>query len=468
MAGTKQSILVVEDEQAMCDLLTSFFRERSYEVDAVGSGEDAVERFSVRDYALVITDIKLPGISGLELLAKIKPDSREVAVIVTTAYGSISSAVESMKLGADDYLVKPVRLDELALAVEKALEQRSLRREVKVLRAEVSNKYSFSNIVGRSKPMRQLFDTILRVAARRDIAALIIGSTGTGKELVSRAIHHNSERRAAPFQPINCSAIPATLLESELFGYEKGAFTGATGMRRGLIEQAQGGTVFLDEINTLDQNLQAKILRVLQERALRRLGGSAEIPIDVRFVSASNQDLEEAVRKGEFRSDLFYRLNVVSIRLPDLKDRPEDIPLLVDHFLQNAAKDGEPVRRFSSEAMRILMKHSWPGNVRELENAVEHAWTMGLDEVLTPEDLPGGVTGTGQDLVEAVRTGLPPLRELEKRYILGVMDKVDGRRITASRLLGIDRRTLSRRLEEYGYNGGRNSDWAENDSDDGE
>jgi len=371
-----------------------------------------------------------------------------------TAFSSISSAVEAMKLGAEDYIGKPFQLDELAITVEKALERLSLRREVRELRAEVRGRYNFSNIVGRSKPMQQLFEVIKRIAARRDASALITGSTGTGKELVARAIHYNSDRRDAPFMPINCSAIPDTLLESELFGHQKGAFTGAHETRRGLIEEAQGGTVFLDEINTLSPSLQVKLLRVLQERVVRRVGGRENIQIDIRLVSASNQDLEEAAKRGEFRQDLFYRLNVVPVRLPDLKDRREDIPLLVLHFLQKFAQQhGEPPRRFANEAMRVLMTHAWPGNVRELENAVEHALTMGRGEILLSEDLPVSVTAPERDIIHEATLDDVTLAELEQRYILLVLEKMGGHQIKTSRVLGIDRRTLYRRLRQYGYTG---------------
>jgi two-component system, NtrC family, response regulator HydG len=327
------------------------------------------------------------------------------------------------------------------------------------LRAEVRERYNFSNIVGRSKPMQQLFEVIKRIAARRDASALIIGSTGTGKELVARAIHYNSDRKDAPFMPINCSAIPETLPESELFGHQKGAFTGAHETRRGLLEEAQGGTVFLDEINTLSQNLQVKLLRVLQERVVRRVGGRENIQIDVRLVSASNQDLEDAVKRGEFRQDLFYRLNVVPVHLPDLKNRREDIPLLVHHFLQKFAQQhGEVPRRFSSDGMRILMTHAWPGNVRELENAIEHALTMGSGEILTPEDLPASITAPERDIVEEATLDNVPLSEVERRYILRILDKMGGHQIKTAQVLGIDRRTLYRRLRQYGVGGSLRGD----------
>lgn len=454
MRDINQRILIVEDEAPMCELLTSFFSEKAHTVDTAQDGEHAVARLQEQDYALVVTDIKLPGMSGLELLARIRVDWPDVAVVIMTAFSSISSAVEAMKLGAEDYIGKPFQLDELGITVEKALERRSLRREVKELRAEVRGRYNFSNIVGRSKPMQQLFEVIKRIAARRDASALITGSTGTGKELVARAIHYNSDRRDAPFMPINCSAIPDTLLESELFGHQKGAFTGAHETRRGLIEEAQGGTVFLDEINTLSPSLQVKLLRVLQERVLRRVGGRENIPIDIRLVSASNEELEEVVKRGEFRQDLFYRLNVVPVRLPDLKDRREDIPLLVHHFLQKfGLQHSEPTRRFANEAMRVLMTHEWPGNVRELENAVEHALTMGSGEILLPEDLPVGVTAPERDIVHEATLDDASLAEVERRYIIRVLEKMGGHQIKTSRILGIDRRTLYRRLRQYGYTG---------------
>ena len=461
-----QRILIVEDEAPMCELLTSFFSERAYKVDTAQDGEHAVARLQEQDYALVITDIKLPGMSGLELLARVRVEWPELAVIIMTAFSSISSAVEAMKLGAEDYIGKPFQLDELAITVEKALERRSLRREVRELRAEVRGRYNFSNIVGRSKPMQQLFEVIKRIAARRDASALIIGSTGTGKELVARAIHYNSDRKGAPFVPINCSAIPDTLLESELFGHQKGAFTGAHETRRGLIEEAQGGTVFLDEINTLSPSLQVKLLRVLQERVVRRVGGRENIPIDIRLVSASNQDLEEAVKSGEFRQDLFYRLNVVPVRLPDLKDRREDIPLLVHHFLQKFAQQhGEPQRRFSNEAMRVLMTHAWPGNVRELENAVEHALTMGAGETLLPEDLPASVTAPERDIVHEATLDDVTLAEVERRYILRILEKMGRHQIKTATVLGIDRRTLYRRLRQYGQAGRLRDEESEEDLD---
>src|SRR5207248_2498553 len=324
----KQKILIVEDEAQMCDLLMSFFGDKGYKVAAVQNGEDAIARLEEEDYALVITDIKLPGMSGLELLARLRLEWQDVAVIIMTAFSSISSAVEAMKLGAEDYIGKPFQLDELAITVEKALERRSLRREVRELRAEVRDRYNFSNIVGRSKPMLQLFEVIRRIAARRDASALIIGSTGTGKELVARAIHYNSDRRDAPFVPINCSAIPETLLESELFGHQKGAFTGALRQNIGRIESADRGTLFLDEIGDVPLPMQVKLLRFLQDQIVERVGGRKPIQVDVRIVCATNQDLDRMMAEGRFREDLYYRLNEVTVRVPPLRERLGDTVVL--------------------------------------------------------------------------------------------------------------------------------------------
>jgi DNA-binding NtrC family response regulator len=443
--------LVVEDEAVMADMLVSFFGEQRYSASACSSGEEALERVRREDVDLVLLDVHLPEMSGIDLLERLRAERPDTPAIVMTAFGSVSTAVEAMKLGAEDYISKPFQLDELLIVVRRALERRNLKREVEHLRNVVHGLYDFSNIIGRSKPMQDLFEVIKRIAQRRDASVLILGSTGTGKELVARAIHHNSDRREGPFIPINCSAIPETLMESELFGHQKGSFTGAHESRPGLIEEADGGTIFLDEINSISLNMQVKLLRVLQERTVRRVGGRQSTPIDVRFISATNTDLEEMVRANTFRQDLFYRLNVVPIRIPDLKDRREDIPLLVQHFLNSfAARAGELVRRFSPDAMRVLMTHNWPGNVRELENAVEYALTMGAGDALGVDDLPEKVTNPDRDIVEESALDGVALSEVERRYILRVLKKMGGHQIKTAQVLGIDRRTLYRRLRQYG------------------
>ena len=469
MTEPKERILVVEDETAMADMLAGFFAEQGFACTTRPSGEDAIEFLSDADVDLVLLDLHLPAMSGIELLERLRTDHPELTAIVMTAHSSVSTAVEAMKLGAADYIAKPFAMDELVIVVRKALERQKLEREVEHLRHVVQGRYDFSNIIGRSKRMQELFEIIKRIAQRRDASVLIMGSTGTGKELVARAIHFNSDRRGAPFIPINCSAIPETLMESELFGHQKGSFTGAHESRAGLIEEAQGGTIFLDEINSISLNMQVKLLRVIQERSVRRVGGRQATPVDVRFISASNEDLEAMVAAGTFRQDLFYRLNVVPVRIPDLKDRREDIPLLVHHFLQSfAERASEPVRRFNPEAMRVLMTHNWPGNVRELENAVEYALTMGLGDVLGVEDLPDKITNPERDVIEEAAVDGVPLEEVERRYILRVLKKMGGHQIRTAQTLGIDRRTLYRRLRQYGVESLRGRDGDDDIDDAGE
>jgi two-component system response regulator HydG len=460
-------ILVVEDEAVMADMLVSFFGEQRYSATTCSSGEEALLRARGESFDLVLLDIHLPEMSGLELLERLHSEWPDTPAVVMTAFGSVSTAVEAMKLGAEDYISKPFQLDELLIVVKKALDRRNLQREVEHLRHVVQGLYDFSNIIGRSKPMQDLFEVIKRISQRRDASVLIMGSTGTGKELVARAIHHNSDRRDGPFIPINCSAIPETLMESELFGHQKGSFTGAHESRPGLIEEADGGTIFLDEINSISLNMQVKLLRVLQERNVRRVGGRQPTSIDVRFISATNADLEDMVRANTFRQDLFYRLNVVPVRIPDLKDRREDIPLLVQHFLQSfAARAGEGVRRFSPDAMRVLMTHNWPGNVRELENAVEYALTMGASDTLGVDDLPDKVTNPDRDIVEESALDGVTLSEVERRYILRVLKKMSGHQIKTAQVLGIDRRTLYRRLRQYGVETARSRGNGDDDFDD--
>ncbi|HQR39096.1 MAG TPA: sigma-54 dependent transcriptional regulator [Blastocatellia bacterium] len=457
-------ILVVEDEPAMAEMLANFFGEQGHASVTRASGEEALSYLADNDVDLVLLDVHLPEMSGIELLERLRSERPGLPAIVMTAFGSVSTAVEAMKLGATDYIAKPFQMDELVIVVRKALELRKLEREVEHLRHVVHGRYDFSNIIGRSKRMQELFEIIKRIAQRRDASVLIMGSTGTGKELVARAIHFNSDRRGAPFIPINCSAIPETLMESELFGHQKGSFTGAHESRAGLIEEAQGGTIFLDEINSISLNMQVKLLRVIQERSVRRVGGRQATPVDVRFISATNEDLESMVAAGTFRQDLFYRLNVVPVRIPDLKDRREDIPLLVHHFLQSfAERAGETVRKFNPEAMRVLMTHNWPGNVRELENAVEYALTMGLSDVLGVTDLPDKVTNPERDVIEEAAVDGVPLAEVERRYILRVLKKMGGHQIRTAQMLGIDRRTLYRRLRQYGVESARGRDFDDDD-----
>jgi DNA-binding NtrC family response regulator len=369
-----------------------------------------------------------------------------------TAFGSIDTAVQAMKAGAYDYLTKPFKMDEVIIVVRRAMEARRLRVEVRALRAEVSAKYNFANILGKSKPMQDLFTLIRKVAGSRT-TVLVQGKSGTGKELVAKAIHYNSPRRERPLVTVNCGAIPKDLLESELFGHLKGAFTGAIANKRGLFEEADRGSLFLDEIGELNLELQVKLLRVIQERELKRVGDTRTIGVDVRIIAATNRDLAQAVKDGLFREDLYYRLNVIPIVLPELKDRADDIPLLVTHFLMKYGQEADPpITGMSKEALRLLLEYDWPGNVRELENVIERVVILGTGPQIMPEDLP--------TYLHAPRTPVPhqaklvsaqrsTLDELERDYIAAILQETHWHQLRAAHILGIDRRTLYRKIRTY-------------------
>ena len=387
---------------------------------------------------------------GLELLSEIRKAKPEVGVILMTAFGSVETAVEAMRHGASDYLTKPVKKDELIRVVERVIRETSLRREVSRLRREVHKEYSFHQILGKSKAIQGVFDLIRRVADS-PTNVLITGESGTGKELVAKAIHYNSDRKDAPFVPVNCAAIPEPLLESELFGHMRGAFTDAKMDKRGLFEEAQKGTLFLDEISELPLMLQAKILRAIQEKEIRRVGANKPIAVDVRIIAATNLNLTEEVKAKRFRDDLYYRLNVIELKLPPLRERREDIPLLVDSFLKKcAAGRGKEVKGVSESALAMLMDYAWPGNVRELENIIERAVTLSRSEKIVPEDFPPAIQGSRGDrrvLDDAAERTLP-LEAVEKEYILKILDKMGGNKYQAAHALGIDRKTLYRKLGE--------------------
>jgi DNA-binding NtrC family response regulator len=355
-----------------------------------------------------------------------------------------------MRRGADDYLSKPLNLNDLEVRLERALERRAIESRLARLETHVRHEYRFDQIIGRSAAMQRVFKIIERVAPT-NTTVLINGRTGTGKELVARAIHYNSPRAGNPLVDINCGALPEQLVESELFGHQKGAFTGANETRKGLFETASGGTLFLDEVQALKPELQAKLLRALQERVIRRVGGRENIEVDVRIIAATNHDIAEAVRRGEFREDLYYRLNVVNILLPDLRERREDIPLLIDHFLKrDAEKNRQEPRHFSNEAMRLMLNYAWPGNVRELENAVEHALAIGIGAQLTIDDLPPHITGQDPNIRWSERPGeIPTLDDVERQHIMRVLELTNGHHTRAAEILGIDRRTLYRKLDKY-------------------
>src|SRR5574341_487165 len=444
------AILVVDDEPEMRELVCEILRERGHRVRVASDGREALKQLAEEETALVLTDLRMKGMQGLELLAEIKRSLPDTSVILMTAFGSVETAIEAMKQGATDYLIKPVKTEDLVRVTERAVREAALRREVQRLRREVHKEYSFHQILGKSKPMRDVFDLIRRVADS-PTNVLITGESGTGKELVAKAIHYNSDRRDAPFVPVNCAAIPDTLLESELFGHMKGAFTDAKADKRGLFEEAQKGTLLLDEISELPLMLQAKLLRVIQEREVRRVGSTRAVPVDVRIIAATNVLLTEEVKARRFREDLFYRLNVIEIRMPPLRERREDIPLLVEAFLRKcAAASHKELRGMTESALAMLIDYPWPGNVRELENVIERAVTLARGEKIVPDDLPPAIRGARGErrVIDEGAERVLPLQEIEREYILRILEKTGGNKYQAAQVLGIDRKTLYRKLAE--------------------
>jgi len=444
------TILVVDDEAEMRTLLHDVLQEHGYQVVMASGGRDALKQLADEDCSVVLTDLRMKEMQGIELLSEIKRTLPNINVILMTAFGSVETAIDAMKHGAYDYLVKPIKTDDLLRVADRAMREATLRREVSRLRREVHKEYSFHQILGKSKPMQEVFDLIRRVADS-PTNVLITGESGTGKELVAKAIHYNSERRDAPFVPVNCAAIPETLIESELFGHVKGAFTDAKTDKRGLFEEAQKGTLFLDEISELPTLLQAKLLRAIQEREIRRVGATRPVPVDVRIIAATNLNLAEEVKVKRFREDLYYRLNVIEIRLPPLRERREDIPMLVESFLRKCADASHKTLRGMNEtALALLMDFPWPGNVRELENVVERAVTLARGEQIVPEDLPPSILGARGDrkIIDEAADRTLPLQEVEKEYILRILEKTGGNKYQAAQALGIDRKTLYRKLAE--------------------
>jgi DNA-binding NtrC family response regulator len=447
----KISVLIVDDDVEMLEMLSKVLTKKNYAVEAIPEPLKAIQRIEESTFDIIVTDIQMPRMSGLEILRKVRDTSPDSRVIMITAFGSVDSAVEAMKLGAYDYISKPFNIDELLIVLEKAANHKKLQREVELLRGEVERKYSFSSILGKSKAIQDLFGLIKIIANTRS-NVLIFGKSGTGKELVAKAIHYNSIRKNEPFVAINCSAIPENLLESELFGHEKGAYTGAVSSQRGLFEAAHGGTLLLDEIGEMPATLQAKLLRVLEDWEIRPVGSDRTKQVDVRLITATHRDLKQAVVKGTFREDLFYRLNVIYINLPDLRDRPEDIPLLTNHFLQQYADEvGKKGLVIHPDAMARLVNYAWPGNVRELENVIEQAVVLTSDSEVRVEDLPESVRSISEheELGRDLTSGYMTLQELEKRYIGKVLEYTNYHQTKSSEILGIDRRTLYRKIREY-------------------
>ena len=455
-AEARASILIVEDDAAMREMLREALEDDGYAVEAVAGGRPGVERVRRGGIDLVVSDIKMPDLDGLDMLREIKAVSPSPHVIAITAFGSIDTAIRAVKLGAFDYITKPFEIDQLILSVEKALAERALRSEVQRLRAEVQRGYRFDDIIGKSAAMREVFEIIRRLASST-ATVLVTGESGTGKELVARSIHGSGPRKGRSFVPLNCAAIPDTLLESELFGHKRGAFTDARADRAGLFVEADGGTLFLDEIAELSPGLQAKLLRVLQEGELRPLGASRAERVDVRVIAATNKDLESRLKTGGFREDLYYRLNVIHIHLPPLRARAEDLLALSEHFLAAAAaRAGKGVRALHEGAKKALLAHTCPGNVRELENTIERAVALSEGGVIHVEDLPPaereGRAGEPDALTTAVARGLT-LAEIEREYIQRVVTAEGGNKTRAAQRLGLVRKTLYRKLVEYAAQG---------------
>jgi DNA-binding NtrC family response regulator len=446
----KSLILIAEDEDLMRAILTQLLEGAGYRVAAAASAEAALERFAAEDVAVTLTDIRMAGMDGLTLLDHIKGIDQEALVIVMTAFSSVDSAVAALRKGAYDYITKPFVNEDLLQSVKNALRQRELFTENRALRRELGERYSFNEIIGTSEALQSVFRLVEKVAAT-NTNILIQGPSGTGKELIARAIHHHSPRSERPFVAINCGALPETLLESELFGHTKGAFTGAVAAKPGLFRAAEGGTVFLDEIGEITPALQVRLLRALQEHEVTPVGSSAPVRFEARIIAATNRDLEKEVAENRFREDLFYRLNVIEIYLPPLRERREDIPLLVRHFVKRTAREqSAPEKPLAPEAMSALLNYAWPGNVRELQNAVERAFTLSGDAIDLDSLPPRVRASAGDSLPMRDPDGLrPTLAEIELRYIREVMNAANQDKARAANILGIDLSTLYRKLKRY-------------------
>ena len=454
----KNHILLIDDQVSFCRHIKVLLEQEGYDVTVAETPDIALQRLSEQTFDILLTDMKMPGMDGLELFKASRKIDPNISGIIMTAFGSISSAVDSVKEGITDYLQKPFEPEALLIAIEKTLRERGMLREIRDLRKEVDQRYAFGNIIGKNHKMKSIYDLIQKIAPS-DARVFITGETGVGKELVAKAIHFNSNRKNKPFVGINCGALAESLLETELFGHEKGAFTGAIRTKRGKFEYAQGGTIFLDEVGDISPGLQVKLLRVTQERKIERVGGNSSMDVDVRIISATNQDIEKKIKNNEFRIELFFRLNVVPIRIPPLRERIGDIPLLVNHFICVFNKKfGKNIRRISAQAMTRLMEHHWPGNVRELENVLERAFvtTDGeiIDNVIFSHDIPD-VSSQATDEYP-VDTDIPfkvacsfVEKRFEKRYIEEALKRYGGNVSLTAKKTGINPRTLWRKLKEH-------------------
>jgi two-component system NtrC family response regulator len=449
-----ETVLIIDDEKNYLVVLEALLGPEGYEILTASSAEDAIYMIQGSDLDLIITDMKMPGMSGMQLLEASKEIKPDLPVIMMTAYGTIEMAVEAMKKRAYDYITKPFQNEELKLTVKKALENYRLIKENRRLSQALSDRYRYGNIIGKSKPMQGIYEMISKVSQSK-ASVLITGPSGTGKELIAKAIHYDSPRKDRPFISVNCGALTETLLESELFGHEKGAFTGALSMKKGRFELADGGTLFLDEVTDMPPPLQVKLLRVLQEMEFERVGGTKTIKVDVRVLSASNRNIKEVVAEGNFREDLFYRLNVINIEVPSLRERPEDIKLLVDHFIEKYRQDeGKERIELSPEAWKILYSYSWPGNVRELENVIERAVVLKADRVIGKEDLPTEITEKREEVeVERFIPLNAPLQktleQIEEKLIRRALDQCDNVQSHAAELLGITKSLIQHKMKKY-------------------
>jgi DNA-binding NtrC family response regulator len=449
----KAKILIAEDERTQRDLLEGFLKKEKFSVEAVANGKEALRKLEGDLFDIALIDYKMPELDGLQTLREIRKLYPDISVVMMTAYGTVETAVASMKEGALDYLAKPIDLEELLLILQKVMERSNLIRENRELRAQLQERYTLDNIVYGSPKMEEVMGLVARAAP--SVATILIrGESGTGKELVANAIHHASPRSGKPLVKVSCSAIPETLLESELFGHEKGAFTGATRRRIGRFEEADGGTVFLDEIGDLSPVIQVKLLRILQDKEFQRLGSNLTLKTDVRVITATHRNLEEAMKKGDFREDLYYRLNVISIHLPPLRDRKEDIPLLIDYFLKQYSKENQkPVSDISKEARALLLRYPFPGNVRELENFIERAVVLCREEMITTQDLPFHLrdeTSEGQWKLSEKGRSLPEsLEDVERDLIIQALYQHHGIQTKAAESLGISERVLRYKMKKY-------------------
>ncbi|MET0342627.1 MAG: sigma-54 dependent transcriptional regulator [Polyangiales bacterium] len=449
----KGRILLVEDDAALRRSLSVGLGDHDFEVHASASGAEALSALAARDFDVLLTDLNMPGMDGLALCRRAVEERPDIPVVVITAFGNLDTAIAAMRAGAYDFITKPVELDAVALVLDRAAQHKSLREEVKRLRSVVATRDAVGELIGESPAIVQVKQMVARIA-ETDTTVLISGESGTGKEVAARALHRLGKRADKPFVAVNCAAIPESLIESELFGHEKGAFTDARAQRAGLLAQAEGGTLFLDEIGELPLPAQAKLLRVLQERVVRPVGSDREVPFDARIVSATNRDLERAIEEGRFREDLFFRVHVLPLELPPLRARGSDVLLLAAHFLRAfAARSEKDVSSIGPAAAELLLNYQWPGNVRELMNCVEHAVALARYTQVTPDDLPARVRSYKRSHIIVAGENpdeLVPLEEVERRYILRVLEASGGNKRLASRVLKLDRKTLYRKLERYG------------------